>query len=112
VQIWGYGDHFNYVQNNMANGRESYCANYWIDNLIIENKDENPNLVEAGFTSSKLPQQDDFLYVDEWDNRAETLFTADPPEKSGCSSSLTVLPIASLTLLGAVYMLFKGGKKE
>ena len=45
VQIWGYGDDFNYVQNNMANGRESYCANYWIDNLIIENKDENPNLV-------------------------------------------------------------------
>ena len=74
--------------------------------------DKNAKLVEVNFQSSKFPAQDDFLYVDEWDNRAETLFTAAPPEKSGCSSSLTVLPIASLTLLGAVYMLFKGGKKE
>ena len=112
VQIWGYGDDFNYVQNNMANGKDSYCANFWIDNLSIENTDKNAKLVEVNFQSSKFPAQDDFLYVDEWDNRAETLFTADPPEKSGCSSSLTVLPIASLTLLGAVYMLFKGGKKE
>lgn len=112
VQIWGYGDDFNYVQNNMANGKDSYCANFWIDNLSIENTDKNAKLVEVDFQSSKFPAQDDFLYVDEWDNRAETLFTADPPEKSGCSSSLTVLPIASLTLLGAVYMLFKGGKKE
>ena len=112
VQIWGYGDDFNYVQNNMANGKDSYCANFWIDNLSIENTDKNAKLVEVNFQSSKFPAQDDFLYVDEWDNRAETLFTAAPPEKSGCSSSLTVLPIASLTLLGAVYMLFKGGKKE
>ena len=112
VQIWGYGDDFNYVQNNMANGKDSYCANFWIDNLSIENTDKNAKLVEVNFQSSKFPAQDDFLYVDEWDNRAETLFTADPPEKSGCSGSLTVLPIASLTLLGAVYMLFKGGKKE
>ena len=112
VQIWGYGDDFNYVQNNMANGKDSYCANFWIDNLSIENTDKNAKLVEVNFQSSKFPAQDDFLYVDEWDNRAETLFTADPPKKSGCSSSLTVLPIASLTLLGAVYMLFKGGKKE
>ena len=112
VQIWGYGDDFNYVQNNMANGLDSYCANFWIDNLSIENTDKNAKLVEVNFQSSKFPAQDDFLYVDEWDNRAETLFTADPPKKSGCSSSLTVLPIASLTLLGAVYMLFKGGKKE
>ena len=87
-------------------------ANFWIDNLSIENTDKNAKLVEVNFQSSKFPAQNDFLYVDEWDNRAETLFTADPPEKSGCSSSLTVLPIASLTLLGAVYMLFKGGKKE
>ena len=113
VQIWGYGDDFNYVQNNMANGRESYCANYWIDNLIIENKDENPNLVEAGFTSSKLPQQDDFLYVDEWDNRADTLFRADAPTKeSGCRSSIGIGSCMMLALAGGALVINKKGGKE
>ena len=113
VQIWGYGDDFNYVQNNMDNGRESYCANYWIDNLIIENKDENPNLVEAGFTSSKFPQQDDFLYVDEWDNRAETLFATDAPkEKGGCGSSIGIGSCMMLALAGGAFIMNKKGGKE
>ena len=113
VQIWGYGDDFNYVQNNMANGRESYCANYWIDNLIIENKDKNPNLIEAGFTSSKFPKQDDFLYVDEWDNRADTLFQADAPKKeSGCGSSIGIGSCMMLALVGGALMMRKKGGKE
>ena len=113
VQIWGYGDDFNYVQNNMDNGRESYCANYWIDNLLIENKDENPNLVEAGFTSSKFPQQDDFLYVDEWDNRAETLFATDAPkEKGGCGSSIGIGSCMMLALAGGAFIMNKKGGKE
>ena len=112
VQIWGYGDDFNYVQNNMANGRESYCANYWIDNLIIENKDKNPNLVETGFTSSKFPEQDDFLYVDGWDNRGDTLFKADaPPKKKGCKSSVDIGSCMMLALVGSVLMLKKKGGK-
>ncbi len=113
VQIWGYGDDFNYVQNNMANGRESYCANYWIDNLIIENKDKNPNLIEAGFSSSKFPKQDDFLYVDEWDNRADTLFQADAPKKeSGCGSSIGIGFCMMLALVGGALMMRKKGGKE
>ena len=114
VQIWGYGDDFNYVQNNMANGRESYCANYWIDNLVIENKDINPNLVEAGFTSSKFPKQDDFLYVDEWDNRGDTLFKADAPTKEkGCKSSIDIGSCMMLALVGgALTIKKKGGREE
>ena len=112
VQIWGYGDDFSYVQNNIANGRESYCANYWIDNLIIENKDKNPNLVEAGFTSSKFPKQDDFLYVDEWDNRSETIFGANPPETSGCGGSLSVGSAMLAFFACGVALIKKGGKEE
>ena len=113
VQIWGYGDDFSYVQNNMANGLDSYCANFWIDNLVVENKDENPNLVEAGFASSKFPEQDDFVYVDRWDNRAETLFKADAPVvDEGCGSSVGVSAAALLLLAGGALMLKKGGKEE
>jgi hypothetical protein len=112
VQIWGYGDDFNYVQNNTANGYDSYCANFWIDNLKIENTDANGVTVDVGFQSSKLPYQSDFVYVDEWDNRAETIFGADASEASGCNGSLTVGG-AMLTLLALGYAFIKkGGKQE
>ncbi len=113
VQIWGYGDDFSYVQNNMANGLDSYCANFWIDNLVVENKDENPNLVEGGFASSKFPEQEDFVYVDRWDNRAETLFKADAPAaEEGCGSSMGISVAALLFMAGGAMMVKKGGKEE
>ncbi len=112
VQIWGYGDDFNYVQNNMAQGLDSYCANFWIDNLRVENADSNPNLVEVDFVSSKFQEQKDFVYVDEWDNRMETLSKADAPSSGGCGSSISLGAITLCTLLGGAYMLAKGGKKE
>ena len=113
VQIWGYGDDFAYVQNNMANGLDSYCANFWIDNLKVENKDQNANLVEMGFQSSKFPEQEDFVYVDRWDNRAETLFKADAPVvEEGCGSSLGLGAATLLLLAGGAMMIKKGGKEE
>lgn len=113
VQIWGYGDTFTYVQDSLNKGIDPLCANYWIDNLVVENKDENPNFVEVGFTSNKFPVQEDYLYVDEWDNRKDTLFTADPPaEEGGCCSSISVGSCVLLTLVGGAWMLKKGGKKE
>lgn len=112
VQIWGYGDDFSYVQNNIANGRESYCANFWIDNLKIENKDENGVTIDAGYQSSKLPEQSDFVYVDEWDNRAETIFGANPPETSGCGGSLSVGSAMLAFFACGVALIKKGGKEE
>lgn len=112
VQIWGYGDDFSYVQNNIAAGRESFCANYWIDNLKLENRDENALLVEVDFKSSKFPTQDDFVYVDRWDNRAETLYAADAPETSGCGSSVSLSAAALALVAGAAMFINKGGKKE
>ena len=112
VQIWGYGDDFAYVQNNMAQGLDSYCANFWIDNLRIENTDSNPNLVEVDFVSSKFQEQKDFVYVDEWDNRMETLSKAEAPSSGGCGSTISVGAITLCTLLGGAYMFAKGGKKE
>lgn len=112
VQIWGYGDDFNWVQNNIANGMDSFCANFWIDNLKMENKDKNANLTEVEFQSSKYPEQPDYVYVDRWDNRAETLFTADPPEEEGCGSSLSVGVVAMITLAGGAIVAKKGGKKQ
>lgn len=113
VQIWGYGDTFTYVQDSLNKGIDPLCANYWIDNLVVENKDENPNFVEVGFTSNKFPVQEDYLYVDEWDNRKDTLFTADPPaEEDGCGSSIGVGSCVLLTLVGGAWMIKKGGKKE
>ena len=113
VQIWGYGDTFTYVQDSLNKGIDPLCANYWIDNLVVENKDENPNFVEVGFTSSKFPVQEDYLYVDEWDNRKDTIFTADPPaEEDGCGSSIGVGSCVLLTLVGGAWMIKKGGKKE
>ena len=80
---------------------------------MVENKDENPNLVEAGFASSKFPEQDDFVYVDRWDNRAETLFKADPPAvEEGCGSSVGISAAALFLLAGGALMLKKGGKEE
>ncbi len=112
VQIWGYGDDFAYVQNNIALGRESYCANFWIDNLKVKNTDQQANLVEVGFVSSKFPEQEDYIYVDRWDNRSETLFAADAPAvESGCSSTLGI-GAATLLLLGGAMMIKKGGKDE
>lgn len=113
LQIWGYGDDFNYVQNNMANVKDSYCANFWIDNLSIENTDKNAKLVEVNFQSSKFPAQDDFLYVDEWDNRADTLFRADAPTKeSGCRSSIGIGSCMMLALAGGALVINKKGGKE
>ncbi len=110
VQIWGYGDDFSYVQNNMALGRESYCANYWLDNLVIENKDVNPNLVEVDFVSSKFPEQEDFLYVDGWDNRMETITVLDGTQEEGCGSSAGVSTLALTLLAGGIALKKKGGK--
>ena len=113
VQIWGYGDTFSYVQNNIENGLESYCANFWIDNLKIENKDVEPNLVEVGFQSSKFPEVSDYVYVDRWDNRAETIFKADAPvQEEGCGSSVAFGSVALLLLAGGAMAIKKGGKKE
>ena len=113
LQIWGYGDDFSYVQNNMANGNDSYCANFWIDNLKIENKDVEPNLVEVGFQSSKFPEVSDYVYVDRWDNRAETIFKADAPvQEEGCGSSVAFGSVALLLLAGGAMAIKKGGKKE
>ncbi len=112
VQIWGYGDDFNYVQNNMANGLDSYCANFWIDNLKIENKDENGITVEAGYQSSRFPEQPDYVYVDEWDNRSETIFGAAAPETSGCGSSLSIGSAMLALLACGVAFIKRGGKRE
>ena len=113
VQIWGYGDDFAYVQNNMALGRESYCANFWIDNLKLENKDQQANLVEAGVISSKFPEQEDYVYVDRWDNRSETLFAADAPTTEvGCSSTLGIGAATIMALVGGAFVVKKGGKEE
>lgn len=115
LQIWGYGDDFNYVQNNMANGRESYCANFWIDNLKIENKDAQANTFEAGFVSSKFPHQEDYVYVDMWDNRMDTLYSADVPveestSSEGCGASVGAVPFMLLGLLGGVVAIAKRRK--
>ena len=117
VQIWGYGDAFTYVQQNIAEGKESLCANYWIDNLKIENKDQQAKLIEVGFTSSKFPEQTDFVYVDQWDNRAETLFSAEAPKKKRgwlIALCITVPVVAALGTVGTVWFIKKkkGGKKE
>ncbi|MBE7080580.1 MAG: hypothetical protein E7371_05000 [Clostridiales bacterium] len=114
VQIWGYGDDFNYVQNNMSQGLDSYCANFWLDNLKMENTDVNANLVEVDFVSSKFPEQDDFVYVDRWNNRAETLYEADPPaeKKEGCKGTASIASAYFLLLVGGALMMKKGGKEE
>lgn len=115
VQIWGYGDDFNYVQNNMDKGLDSYCANFWIDNLKMENTDANANLVEVNFVSSKFPEQEDYVYVDRWNNRMETLYEADPPveeEKKGCKSTASIGAASLLLLAGGALMKKKGGKEE
>ena len=113
VQIWGYGDSFFYVQENLEKGIDSLCANYWIDNLVIENKDKNPNITDVDFITSKFPKQDDYLYVDEWDNRAETLFATDAPTKKGCcGSSIGIGSCMMLALVGVAFMMNKKGGKE
>ena len=112
VQIWGYGDSFLYVLENMENGVDSYCANYWIDNLVVENKDKNPNLTDGGSSSSKFPSQDDYLYVDEWDNRAETIFQADAPQsENGCAGSIGMSSVALIVLASGVAIVGKRRKK-
>lgn len=111
VQIWGYGDSFFYVQENLEKGIDSLCANYWIDNLVIENKDENPNTTDVDFITSKFPQQEDYLYVDRWNNREETLSAVDAPKTAGCGSSIGISSVALVVLVGGVAVVGKRRKK-
>lgn len=100
LQIHGQGSSaLDVISNNNL-----LSSNFWIDNLKIENKDENPVILENDFISSKIQKNEDYDYVDTWNNRIDTIHVIDGSE-SGCKGTLTLSSVSLAAIIVAVALI-------
>lgn len=83
------------------------CGFYSVDNILVKNLDDSPNLVKVGFETNKLPFPKDFNYVDK-NNDNEYLIGGD----QGCNSSIDASAIGMVSICAClVVVLIKKARR-
>ncbi len=107
VQIHGQG---NGAQSIVKNDSLT-CANFWIDNLKVSNKDAVPSRVEPTYVTSRIEMGRDYDYVDTWDYRTKTISTVKDrsSQSSGCAANVNAsgiyLGVSALAVCATIIVL-------
>ncbi|MBQ6922241.1 MAG: hypothetical protein IJQ66_04040 [Clostridia bacterium] len=103
VQIHGQGaNSLDVVRNDSLS-----CSNFWLDNIKVVNRDENPNIEEPEYLSSRIATDEDYDYIDTWNYRRKTIEAIEDDGNSGCGSDVSadgtlIIGMVLLTAFAAV----------
>ena len=111
VQIHGQGNDATSISKNDSLAGSSF----WIDNLKVKNTDENANKISPDDLvkrSNSIKTDEDYDYVDSWNNRKKTVEAVE----SGCGSAIdfsgTIITLAVCLSIAAVLVTIRRKKNE
>lgn len=116
IQFWSMG--FASFFDDLYEPGEIMQGNFAIDNIVLQNLDVNPNIIEVDYLSNIPSVPDDYEYVDPWDdsylleNTLADGYIRVEREKTikGCGSQLAIGSLSVIFIVGAA--LFIKEKKD
>ena len=108
VQIHGQG----YDATSISKNDSLAGSSFWIDNLKVANKDADANKINPESRSNLIKTDEDYDYVDSWNNRKKTVEAVE----SGCGSAIdfsgTIITLAVCLSIAAVLVTIRRKKNE